>query len=531
MTGGKGTKVRINGSGFEEIAAGNYVDFNGKQALVQEAAADHLIVIAPDDVKTGPLSVTINNQKTTGPVFTVVPLPVIQTVSPLSGPAGSVMTITGTTFSAIKDENKVSINGKEVSVTSVTSTVITLTLPGGTGSGKVVLSVNDQVVQGPDFKDQNLGISKLSPDNGLAGTEVTITGSGFSAAASGNVVTFNGVKAVVKNASENTLTVIAPEGLSTGLVQVVNGAQSAISPTSFNRAGIMTIAGGPGNTDISVSRFGGSLVVDQQGNVYLMEIENNRIRKISPQGVVSIFAGSPSSQAGNQNGQGTSALFSFGPASGMVIDPQGNLFVSDYANQSVRKITPQGVVTTFAVNLSNFTGKITMDSEGNLYVQKFYLGVWKINKDGVKTSLAQGTNVKEDAQPAVVGNNFYSIDSEGILISKQDMSTGTNERIWVGSDYGFQDGIGRNAMFSSIKGIHQDGNGNLYVSDNTNNAIRKVNIATKEVTTVFKSARGYKNGSLAEAQVNNLADMTIDKDGNIYILDLNNNAIRKIFLK
>ncbi|WP_170123237.1 IPT/TIG domain-containing protein [Pedobacter nutrimenti] len=531
LTGGKGTKVRINGSGFDEVAAGNYVDFNGKQALVQEAAADHLIVIAPDEVATGPLSLTINNQKTTGPVFTVVPVPVIQTVSPLSGPAGAVMTITGTTFSAIKDENRVSINGKDLSITSATATVITLTLPGGTGSGKVVLSVNDQVVQGPDFKDQNLGIVKLSPDNGLAGTEVTITGSGFNASPSANTVTFNGVAAVVKSAAENTLVVVAPEQLSTGQVKITSNGQTAVSPTSFNRAGVLTFAGGPGTTEISVSRFGGGIVVDKQGNVYLQENEKNRIKKISPAGVVSLFAGSPSSQSGNRNGQGTDALFNFGPSSGMVIDPQGNLFVSDYGNQSVRKITPQGVVSTFAVNLTNFTGKITMDQDGFVYVQKFYLGVWKIDKDGVKTSLAQGTSVREDAQPAVVGNDFYWVDAEGTLLSKQNLVTGTNTRYWVGGNYGYQDGIGTRAMFSGIKGILSDGNGNMYVSDNGNNALRKVNISTLEVTTVLKSARGYKDGSLAQAQVNNIADMAVDKDGNIYILDLENNAIRKIFLR
>jgi len=531
LTGGKGTKVRINGSGFEEITTGNYVDFNGKQAVVLEAATDHLIVAAPDGVATGPLSVSINNQKTSGPVFTVVPVPVIQTVSPLSGPAGAVMTITGTTFSTLKEENKVSINGKDVAITSATSNVITLTLPGGTGSGKIILSVNDQVVQGPDFKDQNLGIAKLSPDNGLTGTEVTITGSGFSSSPAANVVTFNGVAAVVKSASENTLVVTAPQGLSTGLVKVVNGSQTAISPTNFNRAGVITLAGGPGNKDISVSRFGGGLVVDKQGNVYLQEIDNNRIKKITPDGVVSLFAGSPSSQAGNQNGQGSAALFSFSSSSGMVMDPEGNLFVSDYGNQSVRKVTPQGVVSTFAVNLGNFTGKITIDQEGNIYVQKSYLGVWKIDKNGVKTSLAQGTSVKEDSQPAVVGSDFYWVDYEGILLSRQNMTTGVNIRGWAGGNYGFQDGIGTRAMFAGLRGIVYDGNGNLYLSDYGNNAIRKVNIATQEVTTVFKSERGYKNGSLAEAQMNFIADMTIDKDGSVYILDLNNNAIRKVFLK
>ncbi len=140
---------------------------------------------APAGLKTGPLSVNINGQKISGPAFTVAPFPEISTVTPLSGPAGQVMTIEGVNFSIIADENVVTINGKPVPVFAATPNTLTLTIPGNTGDGAVKLAVNDQAVTGPVFKDQTLGITKMTPDNGLAGTAVTITAHRFQRAAGG----------------------------------------------------------------------------------------------------------------------------------------------------------------------------------------------------------------------------------------------------------------------------------------------------------------------------------------------------------
>ena len=285
LTGGKGTVVRISGEGFENTVAGNTVDFNGKQALVKEAGADYLVVVAPDAVQTGPLSVTINAQKIGGPVFTVVPPPVIQTVTPLSGPSGTVMTITGTTFSTLKEENKVTINGVLIPVTVATTSKLTLTIPGGTGNGKVIVTVNDQAVQGPDFKDQSLGITSFSPANGLAGTHVTITGLGFNTSAAKNMVTFNGAQAVVVSATSTSLEVVAPANLSSGPIKVISDGVEALAPTNFNRAGVITLAGGRGNTSLNLVAYrSGSLAVDSKGNVYVTEVEMSRIKKIAPDG-------------------------------------------------------------------------------------------------------------------------------------------------------------------------------------------------------------------------------------------------------
>lgn len=530
LTGGKGTLVRISGEGFEEVAEGNYVDFNGKAALVKEATAGYLVVEAPEEVKTGPLSVTINQQKITGPVFTVVPPPTIAGVTPLSGPGGSVMTITGTNFSTIAEENKVTINGKVLPLSSATALKLTLVLPGNTGNGKINLSVNDQQITGPEFKDQALGINKLSPENGLAGSVITITGTGFSSNAVQNVVTFNGMQGTVISATETSIVVKAPVGLSTGPLKVNSNGAEAIAPTNFNRAGIITIAGGVGNTSLSISSGRtGSLAIDRQGNVFVLEVGHHRIKKITPNGTVTLFAGSPSGQSGNKNGKGAEALFSFSTNPGMDIDREDNLFLSE-GNGNIRKISPQGEVTTFAFGLGSIN-KLSFDDQGVLYVLGSFNGGWKINPEGLRTSLNL-LSFLDEARPALFNNILYKVYYEGFAVDAFDLKTNQNLNSVAGGTWGYADGIGRNAMFLNIKSMDTDGLGNLIIADGGANAVRKLNLQTKEVTTLVKFAQGATvDGSFADAKVSYMGDMIVGPDGSIYFIDVNNNSVRKIFLK
>lgn len=517
LTGGKGTRVRVTGSGFETVAAGNYVDFNGKAALVEEVAEDHLVVVAPDGVTTGPLSVTVNQQKVVGPAFTVVGLPVIMNVTPLSGPAETIMTITGANFSTILEENKVSINGVNVAVISVTATKITLKIPGGTGSGKIAVAVNDQLTQGPDFKDQNLGISKLSPEGGLPGTRVTITGTGFSTTISENVVTFNGTRATVVSATATSLVVIVPEGFTSGPLKIVVNGLSTLAPANFNRSGVSTLAGGPGNSDLSLIGYKtSSLVVDSKGNVFVLETEQHRIKKIATDGKVTLFAGSSSGTRGDSDGQGSAASFSLPYNPGMSIDNNDNLFVSDF--KGIRKVTPQGLVSTFATGLGTAL-KSTFDENGILYVQRgSFDGMWKIDKMGVKTAIPNRSSYAEEARPAFFGNTSYTSNYDQSSLVSYNYST--NVSGFVGGGY------------SAVTAVVTDGAGNLYIADRYNYSIIKINVLTKESTTIAQFTSGSNvDGSLTEAKFGSIGDMAIDKQGNLYLIDMTNNAVRKITLK
>ncbi|MBC8988117.1 IPT/TIG domain-containing protein [Pedobacter sp. N36a] len=519
LTGGKNTKVTINGVGFEELPEGNLIDFNGTSAIVLEATKEKLIVQAPEGVNTGPLSVNINGQKIAGPVFRVVAAPTIQVVTPLSGPKGAEMTISGVQFSGVLDENKVFINGVEIPVQSATESQIKLVVPGGTGTGVIKVIVNDQATNGPQFKDQTLGITSVSPDNGLAGTTVTIKGSGFSASAASNKVYFNGLLATVKTATENTLILDAPGGLSTGDLKVVVDGQEAIAPQDFRRAGMLTLAGGP-NSD-TFGGFMAGIAVDNSGNIYAADRMNHLVKKITPAGVVSVL-------------QANGADIVFDTPYGIVIDKQDNIYVSDIGRNHIRKITPSGQNTVY---VSGFApGLMTFDNAGNMYVNivAAYAGMNKVNTAGSYTKISGPFWPMAKAVVDANGNLFYvdSSSSSNNAVGWIPAGAG-NENYFTGSsDAGFQDGVGLAARFNSISGgLALYGPGKLIAGDKYNNAIREIDIASRKVSTLVKLRSGFADGAFTDAKLGSIDDMAVDKDGNIYILDAQNKAIRKVFLK
>ncbi|MFZ4860746.1 IPT/TIG domain-containing protein [Sphingobacterium sp. Mn56C] len=519
LTGGKGTKVVINGDGFETDLKGNVVDFNGKVAVVLEATEKQLVVIAPDDVSTGPLSVNINSQKITGPAFTVVGKPIIQTVSPLSGPKGAEMTITGDIFSKELDENKVYINNVLIPIKSASNNEIKLDLPGGTGSGIVRLVVNDQAVVGPEFKDQNLGIISLTPDNGLTGTTITINGMGFSTNVSENKVYFDGVLATVKTATENKLVLDAPEGLRTGAVRVTVAGLEAVAPVQFRRAGVMTLAGGP-NSDLFENHMT-AIALDLLGNVYVTDTQAKKVKKITPSGTVSVL-----------QVNGSDAVFS--RPYGITIDKQNNIYVGDMETNEIVKITSSGQRSVYA---SGFPpAHLTINDNGMLYagVNQISGGVMRIATPNSAVRFPGPFWVNTRPLVDNMGNFYYADQNSGgnnsINFAGVDGSRVSN---WVGySDGGTEDGVGDNARFYGVSSIAMSKN-KLYTIESYVLYIREIDPATRTVKTIYKpgNGRGFQDGSLFTAKFNGMNDFAVDKDGNMYILDAANKAIRKVFFQ
>ncbi|RFS21716.1 hypothetical protein DVR12_13725 [Chitinophaga silvatica] len=530
LTGGAGTKVTISGEGFEGVLTSNLVDFNGKTAKVLEATATKLVVEAPDDVATGPVAVTINGQKTVGPLFTKVPLPIIESVTPLSGPKGLDMTINGINFSTFPDENIVTINGVVAPVKTATANKLTLIIPGGTGDGKVMISVNDQKADGPQFKDQNLGITVVSPATGLAGTKVTITGAGFSSVATENIVTFNGVAATVESATETSLVVITPASLTSGQLVVKRAALEARAPNEFLRAGVQTLFGGPGSGN-NINYASTSIAVDSKGNVYVSNRADATIRRITPDGNMTVWAGTPN-VFGNING--TLAEATFGSINSIVIDANDNMYVSESSSSAiVRKITPDGTVSNYKTGLS-YPGQLFLNKAGEVYITQLYYGILKLYANGA-TDRVFGGSVADFCRPVIdaAGNIYYLNDDYNPFLSMISGTGGTTYEYIGQSNDGYEDGPRQSARFGpGLVGALIDQEGNLLIYDKWNYSIRKYNFSNGEVSTMMKASNGYQDGSFDQAKFSAAVNgFAMGRDGSIYILDLNNSAVRKLFLR
>ena len=523
LKGNVGTIVTIKGQ-FGTTPGQDTVTVNGVKAVVDSVSATRLIITVPSDAKTGSVVVRAGGRVIQGPVFTFVALPTVTAIAPASGPAGIKVTITGTGFSTVATENSVRFSNSPATILSVSATQLVVAAPAVVTSGPVVVTVNNQAVSGPVFTAQGLGISTINPVNFVAPAMDTLTGIGFSTMASQNIVRFNGQTATVVSASDTQLVVQVPAGTTSGPVSIQVGGLSASGP-AFSTAAVYTLAGGnPGSSNGQgrQARFvqPAGVAVDAAGDVFVADQGGNNIREISPYGIVTNFAGDPNGGAGLTDGQGAAAQFS-GPVD-VVIDKSGNLYVSDNGNAAVRKIMPDGTVSTFTTLPSgNPPGGIALDGAGNIYVtDNASNNLYEYDKTG---ALINTFNV-----PNAVQLFGVAVDGAGNVYTS-DQQTGT---IYEGANAVVQTG----SNFSQI-GLAFDNNGRLIMAVQRAFQIYRVDPAANfKVTTItggagVKGVGGYQDGPLGAALFAYPAGISVDAFGVIYLADMFGYAIRKISLK
>jgi len=307
-------------------------------------------------------------------------------------------------------------------------------------------------------------------------------------------------------------------------------------------------ADGQGTT----ARFYGptGVAVDGNGNVYVVDTTNPRIRKITPAGVVTTLAGSGSH--GSVDGTGTAASFS--QPIGVAVDSSGNVYVSDTGNNKIRKVTPAGVVTTLAgadegdyadgqgtaARFYNPNG-VAVDGSGNVYVADSYNHrIRKITASGSVTTLAwsgdvgsadgQGTEVSFRIPRGVAvdgSGNVYVADSGNHRICKIDVG-GNVTTLAGGGDVGSADGQGTEASFHDPEGVAVDGSGNVYVADSYNHRIRKIDVGGNVTTLAGGGSRGFVDGLGTKAWFHAPNGVAVDGSGNVYVVEYFNSRIRKI---
>lgn len=293
------------------------------------------------------------------------------------------------------------------------------------------------------------------------------------------------------------------------------------------------------------------IAIDNAGNIYVADNGNNLIRKITPDGIVTTFAGSGA--VGGANGIGTAA--SFNSPSALAIDAAGNVYVADAGNNQIRKITPQGTVSVFAGSgikgYANGTGiaaqfdnpyGITIDAGGNLYIgDTGNHRIRKITPSAVVSTIAGNGNeqvVDGVGGAASIGypgplaidkdGNIYF--SNGFMVIKK-LSAALKVTTFAGTgSYGSANGQGSSASFNSINNITVDRLGNLYVADGGNNLIRKITPGGLVSTLAGTGNNGEGNGIALNANFRGPFGIAYDPDGFLYVSDLLNSHIRKITL-
>jgi uncharacterized repeat protein (TIGR02543 family) len=292
------------------------------------------------------------------------------------------------------------------------------------------------------------------------------------------------------------------------------------------------------------------IAVDSGGNVYVTEVYGHRIREISPDGTVITIAGS--GVAGYGDGPGASAKF-FAPG-GVAVDGMGYVYVTDTVNDRIREISPAGVVTTIAgsgvAGYADDTGTsaqfdypygVAVDGASNIYVTDYNNHrIRKISSGSVVTTIAgsgaagyaNGTGISAQFNrlggAAVDGTgNIYVADRGNHCIRK--ISSGNVVTTIAGSGAaGYANGIGTSARFRNPIGVAVDSADNIYVADLDNHCIRKISSGGVVTTIAGNGTAGYANGIGASAQFNEPTDVAVDGEGNIYVADSNNHRIRKL---
>ncbi|MFP8488611.1 IPT/TIG domain-containing protein [Gracilimonas sp. Q87] len=269
VSGTTGTQVTITGSNFSATASENIVTFNGARAELNSASATELVAFVPFDATTGPVEVTVNGQTATGPTFTVITtgrLEVnISTTGTSIDPDGYGLILDGGAASAVNVNDFVAYDDLSEGSHSIELTDIAsncFITQDRTNPYDVSVTAGDTTVTNIDVQCDALApdITGISPTSGTTGTQVTITGSNFSATASENDVQFNGVRAELNSASSTQLVAFVPASATTGPVTVTVNGQTATGPTFT----VITT----GTVEVSISTTGVDLDPDGY-NLYL----------------------------------------------------------------------------------------------------------------------------------------------------------------------------------------------------------------------------------------------------------------------
>lgn len=394
-------------------------------------------------------------------------------------------------------------------------------------------------------------ITSISPSHGPSNTVDTIMGKNFDKLPAVDSIAINGKKLNLISRSADKIIISIPERTGSGNVEVwyqgkyISGPLFTYDSTLF----VTTIAGstetgavdGKG-TDARFYNLMG-IAVDGKGNIYVTDW-GNTIRKITPDGTVSTLAGPlTGSQGGFHDGKGADAMF-LAPV-GITLAPDGFLYVGDYENYKIRKVSLDGEVTTLSgrsldnrpvgelidgdISTASFNAPfgITADKDKNLYVaDKYNNRIRKISSDGKVSSLGKSgyfTSGDQDGPVAEASfrepvgivvdhaGNLYVDDAGNVMVRK--ISNNGMVTTLFGPD---EPELSIYTDVFRIGGMAIDKDDNLLFS-NFSQILKRTPAGV--VTRFLMASRGYKDGPVPYAEFKDIRALTIDDSGTIYVAD------------
>ncbi|MFC6998882.1 IPT/TIG domain-containing protein [Rufibacter roseus] len=283
-----GQQVIITGKNFAVNATANKVYFNGVAAQVQSASAEELKVTVPANAFTGKIKVvTPDGAVHSSSDYIIFQPPTISSLSVLEAKPGSMVTITGTHFSSVAQEDTVYFNGVQARVTEATKTQLMVEVPATATKGKILIkSLGGQVEAAQEFMVWHRPvITNFNPDKGKTDVTVTLQGSNFAEATNRNTVTFGTSAAQVIAATANSLTVKVPANAQSGKIQVQTPggtAQTAIDFTFIPAPVITSFSPNSGSAGTLVTITGQNFGADGQADAVFFNGEPTAVLEATP---------------------------------------------------------------------------------------------------------------------------------------------------------------------------------------------------------------------------------------------------------
>ena len=315
----------------------------------------------------------------------------------------------------------------------------------------------------------------------------------------------------------------------------------------INQEGLVSTFASSSYSEYSPYRFNG-ITVDHSGNIYI-DTQSGQIFKVSQSGLTTFLAG----QTTETFKDGIGANASFKIPEGIAINSNGDIIIADVYNDRIRKLSTNSVVSTIAGNgnegnvdqiSATFTTPedVAIDASGNVYVADYFNSVIrKITPNKIVSTYAGGgptiDPITDELLPKTfyapygikgdANGNMYVADKTSYSILKIN-STGVVTTFAGNGNIGHANGMSTSASFYFPTSVAVDKQGNVFVADSYNNMIRKITPAGMVTTVAGDGSKGLTNGLAAQASFNTPTYVAVDDEGNIYVSDSGNNLIRKI---